>query len=133
MIAFLRHLFLDDFRLKLFSQLLAVLVWLTVTFASQREVHTDARVFSNLPVLVLASAEDVSGFRVSPETVDVTVRADAEIMQNLQAKDIRATVDLTGVAAAEDLRKPVLVSVPPAVALVRVTPQEVKVIFPPDR
>ena len=43
MINFLRHLFLDDFLLKLFSMLLAIVVWLIVTFASQKEVGTTPR------------------------------------------------------------------------------------------
>jgi len=42
-------------------------------------------------------------------------------------------VDLTGVATARDLHKRVEVWVPAGVALIRVAPKEVQVIFPPDR
>ena len=133
MITFLRHLVLEDFWLKLFSLALAVLIWLTVTFASQKEAGTDQRVFSNLPVTVLASAEDVHNFKVSPSEVAVTVQGDPKTLQNLQSKDIRAMVDLTGVAAARDLRKRIEVSVPAGVTFMRVAPEEVQVIFPPDR
>ncbi len=133
MISFLRHLFLDDFLLKLFSLALAVVVWLIVTFASQKETGTTPRVFYNLPIIVLSSAEDVRNFKVNPKEVIVTVQADAKVVQNLQGKDIQATVDLTGVAAAHDLHKRVEVSVPAGVTCVRVVPEEVQVIFPPDR
>ena len=82
---------------------------------------------------VLASAEDVHNFKVSPSEVAVTVQGNPKTLQNLQSNDIRAIVDLTGVGAARDLRKRVEVSVPAGVTHLRVTPEEVQVIFPPDR
>jgi len=112
---------------------LAILIWLIVTVASQKEARTAPRVFAHLPIVLVSAAEDVHNFKVSPGEVEVTVQADARTMQNLQNKDIRAMVDLTGVAVAEDLRKPVAVSVPVGVTCLRVLPAEVKVIFPPDR
>jgi hypothetical protein len=133
MITFLRHLIFEDFLLKLFSLALAVLVWLTVTFVSQKDVWTDKRVFSSLPVTVLATVEDVHNFKLSPSEVAVTVQGDLKTLQNLQSKDIRAIVDLTGVGAARDLRKRIEVSVPAGVTHIRVMPEEVQVIFPPDR
>jgi YbbR domain-containing protein len=133
MIAFLRNLLFEDIWLKLFSLVLAVLIWLTVTFASQKEIGTEKRVFSNLPVTILASAEDVHNFKVSPREVEITVRGDPKTLQSLQSKDIQAVVDLTGVAVARDLRKRIEVSVPAGVTYLRVAPEEVQVIFPPDR
>jgi hypothetical protein len=133
MIKFLRHLFLDDFLLKLFSLGLAVVVWLIVTFASQKEAGTTPRIFYNLPVIVSSSAEDVRNFKVSPSEVIVTVQGDAKAVQNLQSKDVRVTVDLTGVGTARDLRKRIEVSLPAGIACMRVAPEEVQVIFPPDR
>ena len=133
MIAFLRNLLLEDFWLKLFSLALAALIWFTVTFVSQKEVRTDTRVFLSLPVSVLSSADDVRNFKVNPDEVEVTVQGDVENLQNLQSKDIRAMVDLTGVAAAHELRKRVEVSVPAGVTYLHVAPEEVQVIFPPER
>lgn len=133
MIAFLRHLFVEDFWWKLFSLVLALLVWFTVTFASEKDVRTDKRVFVNLPVTILSSAEDVRNFKVSPSEVQVTVQGHPETLQDLQARDIRPMVDLTGVAAAQDLRERVEVSVPAGVTFLRVVPEEVQVVFPPDR
>ena len=133
MIKFLRHLFLEDILLKLFSLGLAVVVWLIVTFASQKEAGASPRIFYNLPVTVLSSVEDVRNFKVRPGEVIVTVHGDAKAVQNLQSRDIRAMVDLTGVTAASDLRKRIEVSVPPGVTCMRVIPDEAKVIFPPDR
>jgi YbbR domain-containing protein len=133
MIAFLRHLFLEDFWWKLFSLVLAILVWLIVTFASQKEAPSEPRVFAHLPIRVLSSAEDVRNFKVNPSEAEVTVEANAKTLQHRQSKDVRAMVDLSGVSTAEDLRKPVEVSVPQGVTCLHVTPKEVRIVFPPDR
>jgi YbbR domain-containing protein len=134
MITFLRNLVVEDFWLKLFSLVLAVLLWLTVTFASRKDAGADQHVLPKmLPVTILASTEDAHNFRVSPSEVAVTVQGNPKTLQNLQTNDIRAIVDLTGVGAARDLRKRVEVSVPAGVTLMRVMPEEVHVIFPPDR
>jgi YbbR domain-containing protein len=132
MIAFLRKLLFEDFLLKLFSLVLAILIWLTVSFASQKEPGTDTRVFSNIPVTIVSSAEDVHNFRVSPASVELTVQGSAKGLQNLQSKDVRALVDLTGVTAARDLRKRLEVSVPTGVTCLRVAPEEVQIVFPPE-
>jgi hypothetical protein len=42
-------------------------------------------------------------------------------------------VDLTGVGVARELRKRIEVSVPAGVTPMRVTPEQVQVIFPPER
>jgi YbbR domain-containing protein len=134
MITFLRNLVLEDFLLKLFSLMLAVLLWLTVSVARRKDSGIDQRVLSRmLPVTILASTEDVHNFRVNPSEVAVTVQANPKTLQNLQTNDIRAIVDLTGVGAARELRKRIEVSVPAGVTHMRVMPEEVQVIFPPDR
>jgi YbbR domain-containing protein len=135
MIAFLRHLILHDFWLKLFSLGLAVLIWFTVHFASQREVSpvtfsANERKFPNLPVMVVFAAEDVRTFKVNPSQVDVTVQGDAKLLKNLQGKDFRVMVDLTGIEAAH-LRKRVEVTPPPGVVHAHATPGEVEVIITP--
>jgi YbbR domain-containing protein len=142
MIAFLRNLVLDDFWLKLFSFVLAVLTWFTVrSMATQKEglamsTHPNAPVrqiqISNLPVVILSSAEDVRSFHVSPSAVEVTVQGDAKTLSTLQSKDIRVLVDLTGIGDAHDLRKRIEVSTPAGVTYVKVDPEEVQVIFPPN-
>jgi len=140
MIAFLRRLFLDDLGLKLFSLLLAIGFWLTVSLAIQKEGSPAApltplndekeKTFFNLPVVVLSSASDVHDFKVSPATAGVSVRGDTKIIQQLQPQDIRVIVDLSGIEAARLLRKRIEVFPRPGVSLVRVVPEEVQVIYP---
>ena len=139
MIIFLRELIFHDFWLKLFSLALAVLIWLTVAFAIKKEASPvvalmapPQQTFSNLPVLVMSSAQDVRRIKVSPSQVEVTVQGDAKTLRELQGKDIRVIVDLTDIEAARDLRKRIEVSTPPGISLVRAAPPEVQIVFPPQ-
>lgn len=138
MIDWLRELVLEDFWLKLFSLALAVLIWITVSVAIQKEGSPVApnstpaikRTFYNLTVLTVSSAADVHDFRVKPSEVEVTVQGDPKSIGDLQAKDIRVMVDLTGIDSASGLRKRLEVSTPPGVTHVQVQPEDVEVIFP---
>ena len=133
MTAFLRKLLLENFWWKLFSLALAVLIWLIVSFASHKETKPVQRTFSHLPVLILSATEDVHHFKVNPVEVEVTVQGAPRTLQGLGNKDIRPLVDLTGVGVARELRQRVEVSVPAGVMLTHVVPNEVQIIFPPDR
>ncbi len=140
MIAFLRDLVLKDFWLKLFSLGLAVLIWFTISLAIRNDVSpmsslalapSQQMVIPDLPVVIMSSASDVRSFKVNPKEVEVTVQGDPRALQKLQPKDIHVLVDLTGIEAAHDLRKRLEVSTPAGVTHVRVSPEEVQVIFPP--
>ncbi len=71
--------------------------------------------------------------RSAPQPSKITVQGDANTVQSLQSKELRAMVDLTGVSIARELRKRIEIAAPPGVTLLRVAPEEVLVIFPPDR
>ncbi len=138
MIAVLKRVVLHDFWLKLFCMALAVLTWLVLHFASVEKQGAPSvnllplvqRTFPALPILVVSSAEDVRSVRVNPKEVEVTVQGDAKTLRDLQAKDIRVLVDLTGIQASQ-LRKRIEVSTPAGVTHIRVDPEEVQVVFPP--
>jgi YbbR domain-containing protein len=140
MIKLLRHLFIEDFLLKLFSLVLALLFWLTVSFAiRQKEVSplslpnatTELHTFSILPVVVLSSAAEARNIKINPSTVEVTVRGKPELLANLESKDIRAIVDVTGIKAPGATKR-IEISVPAGVTYVRVLPAEVQVTVPPS-
>jgi|SRR4051812_35234531 hypothetical protein len=126
MIRFVRHIFFDDFWLKLFSLALALLIWLVVSFASEKEGIKE-RVFAAVPVQIVSTASDVRSFQPVPERVEVTVKGEGKVIDNLQQKDVRARVDLTGMEAARNQRQPVEVAVPDGVTFVRAAPREVQV------
>jgi len=139
MISLLRQLFLEDFWLKLFALILAILIWLTVSLAIRKEVspvpaapaqNNAERVFFNLPVVVYSLAEDVHNFRVNPQEVSVTVQGDRKALETLRGQDIGVTVNLTHLDNTP-LRKRIDVSTPVGIMHVRVEPPDVEVILPP--
>ena len=139
MISFLRQLLLEDFWLKLFALILAILIWLTVSLAIRKEVspvpaalaqNNAERVFFNLPVVVYSLAEDVHNFKVNPEEVSVTVQGDRKALETLRGQDIGVTVNLTHLEGSHS-RKRIDVSTPVGIMHVRVEPPEVDVLLPP--
>src|SRR6185436_16729240 len=98
MISLLRHLVVHDFWLKLFSLVLAFLIWFTVSLAIQKEgspvpaalcQKITERVFFNLQVFVNSSAEELRQSRVNPKEVAVTVSGDPAAVDSLTSADVR--------------------------------------------
>jgi YbbR domain-containing protein len=133
----LRDWFIKDLGWKLFSVVLAVTIWLTVNKIlgepgnSAAPLAGDKQTYDDLPVLVVSEASDVRNFHVMPATVAVTVSGPPNVMAVLQANQIRAVVNLTGIESGKELRRHVDVSTPPGVTLVNVKPSNVDVIVPP--
>ncbi|MEJ0088436.1 MAG: CdaR family protein [Limisphaerales bacterium] len=127
-----------DFWWKLFSLVLAVVLWLTVYKIREDPVVTAAGTssvpltYGSLPVMVVSTALDVHDYRVTPGTVAVKVSGPSEVIAVLQANQIHPVVDLTDITAAHNLRRRVEVSTPPGVTLISVEPTEVDVLFPPQ-
>lgn len=134
----MRDLFYKDFGWKLFSLILAAGIWLTVHRILLESVEPVARAgpstltYGNLPVSIVATASDVHLYRVAPNTVSVTVSGSPDAVAVLEANQIRATVDLTGIESAKDLKRRVDVSVPSGITLINVEPARVGVIIPPS-
>jgi YbbR domain-containing protein len=132
----MRDLFLKDWSWKLFSLALAVGIWLTVHRILQEAStpvtpgSSSTLTYENLPVLIVSSAADVSLYHVAPTVVKVTVSGPAEVMNKLQASQVRAMVDLTDIAPTSDLNRQVNIFAPPNVTLIRVEPPSVTIIPP---
>ena len=133
----MRDLLIKDLGWKLFSLLMAVIIWLTVhgilVESGTPSGHSlgSQVTYGDLPVFIVSSAADVHFYRVAPAVVSVTVSGPPEVMAVLQANQIRAVVDLTDIESAKDLKRRVDVYVPPGISLVKVDPPKVGVIIPP--
>jgi YbbR domain-containing protein len=133
----MRDLFIKDWGWKLFSLILAVGIWLTVhNIIEPKNAAVSSTggtlTYGNLPILIVSTAADVRDFRVIPNTVSVTLSGSPDAIAVLQANQIRATVDLTDIESAKDLKRRVDVSVPSGITLVSVDPPKVGVIIPPQ-
>jgi hypothetical protein len=129
----LRALLVEHFWLKLFSLLLATLVWMAVNANIDRQTVSrefDAREtttnFIARPVLILTDSGAHPPMRVEPSTVDIAVRGGVTDIGRLDPLDIRAFVriperpDFEGTVA-------VYVQLPKEAALVMVSPSIVRV------
>ena len=135
----IRAWLIEDVGWKLFSLVLAIAIWLTVhriLLESGLPVASPSGstlTYGNLPVFVVASASDVHLYRVAPESVKITVSGTPQAIAVLQANQIRATVDLTGIDVARDLKRSVDVAVPSGITVVSVEPAKVGIIVPPAK
>ena len=133
----MRDLFIKDWGWKLFSVILAVVIWLTVhNIIEPKNIAITASgttlTYGNLPVLIVSTAADVRDYRVVPGVVSVTVSGSPDVIAVLQANQIRAMVDLTDIESAKDLKRRVDISVPSGITLISVEPARVGVIIPPQ-
>ena len=135
----IRAWLVEDLGWKFFSLVLAIAIWLTVhriLIESALPVeNTGSRpvTYGNLPVFIVATAADVHLYRVAPDSVKITVTGSPEAIGKLQANQIRATVDLTGIDSARELKRSVEVTVPAGISVVRVEPAKVGIIVPPTK
>jgi YbbR domain-containing protein len=123
----LRDWFIKDLGWKLFSVVLAVTIWVTVNYKDESaSAPRRQTTYSDLPVTAVSLSAGQSA-QISPSAVTVTVSGSGEAMAVLQANQIRAIVNLSGLASGSDLRRSVEVAVPPGVAVVSVDPADVTV------
>ena len=129
--AMIRDIFFRDLGWKLFSVLLAVLIWLTVHRILEERNTAAPVTYGSVPILIVASASDVHFYRVAPANVDVTVSGTPEAMALLRTNQIHAVVDLSDPSLPTDIKRPVDVSVPAGITVLDVDPPLVGVIRPP--
>jgi YbbR domain-containing protein len=126
-----------DIGWKIFSVILALVIWLTIhQIREEPETRAAAGVentYGNLPVLVVSASANVHDFRVEPDTVSITVGGPPDAMAVLQANQIRAVVDITDIKPSKNPRRHVDISTPPGVTLVNVEPPEVNVVAPSQK
>ena len=116
----LRSLLLDHLLLKLFSLVLATLIWLAARGNLTRDDTDTVRKFHHLPVMLLTDATERRALVVDPEVVDVTVRGPAGLLADMSERDIEAFVRVPGGRDAGTFT--VEIRTPPGVHLFLLTP-----------
>ena len=131
----LPQLIRHNFWLKLFSLLLAVLVWFAVYVVRQGNDVTrtfvtspDTETFYDVAVFVMKQPGDERLFEVSPPSVDVKLTGESAVLRDLTRDDIKVYVDLTARRRRHVLRtEKVRVDLPPNVTLVQILPLAVEI------
>src|SRR5258706_4751156 len=124
----LRSLILDHFWLKLFSLVLATLIWLAVqanltngALPTKKASGTDTRTFLHQPIMLLTQAAEHPAVSVTPDEVAVTVRGPFALIRELAASDIHVFIRLTERRRfSGDL--PIHVHVPVGASITQITP-----------
>ena len=129
----LRDLILKNLGLKIFSLVLAALVW----FAIQANPHSDGRAPINpfrtvatrdflRPVTVINAGDPPAPFTVEPNEVTVRVSGEAAVLRQLFAEEIQVYVNASDKADGQGLRR-LEVKPPPEAGLQQVWPERVRV------
>ncbi len=132
--AFIQH----NFWLKLFSLLLATLIWFAINFGIERienELQLPQNPITNpatkenlnIPVRVLTRPGDPRIFKVEPEEVIVSITGEAAILKNVSSKTIAVFVDLTNVRSQRETNQQVRLDIPVGVTVINVSPRAVNV------
>ncbi len=138
MIQFFKDLFLKDLPLKLVSLVLASALWGTVSSVLQKgeqerargETMNSNKQFQGVPVAVVYTGGDATGYKVDPAKVTVFIQGTPEAITALQPASVQAQVDLRYWDSRESLPMPVRVISPAGTAMVSVSPAEVDVVPP---
>jgi YbbR domain-containing protein len=127
----------EDFYWKVFSVVLAVLVWLTVHKIRDEPIAPGIlavqNTFTNLPVLAVSADTSVRDARIAPDSVSVTVSGSPDIIAILQTNQLHAFVNLSGIDSSYDLKRHVDIAPPPGVTLLNVSPPDVTVTIPANK
>ena len=127
----MRDWFVKDFHWKAFSLLMAIGIWLTV----RKEAETPTahgpsltkNIYGDVPVLAVSGDANVSKAQLNPQTVNITVSGPADTMGDLNASQIHAFVNLSGLSTAQNLPRDIDISLPAGVNVVDVEPPQVSV------
>jgi YbbR domain-containing protein len=121
---FFRRNVVHNLGLKMTSLVLAVGLWLAVASSPPSEVALNvAVIFRNMPANMEISSENIP-------SAQIRVRGPETIVRRLQASDVRAEIDVTGIKPGEhtfDLTHEI--RVPDRLEIAEVVPSEIHVAF----
>lgn len=128
-----RDAILQNFWLKLFSFVLATMIWFAI-YGAQNNLRPDRpalstmpRKIEHVPITVMKSATDLRTFRVEPSHIDITVRGRIAEVQALTARQLEVFINLTEVHDTAGLTKKILVHTPPGITVVEVSHTEASI------
>ncbi len=124
----------NNFWLKLFSVLLATALWFLIRVGIQSEPTLPNNPVTNpillteeeLPVYVLTDPADSQIYKVTPETIAVTLTGEAAVLRKFTSADYKAYLDLTDTKTPQTNQE-VRLHVPAGVTVLSVLPRAVDI------
>lgn len=128
-----RDAILQNFWLKLFSLVLATMIWFAI-FGAQNNLRVDRPVLGTVtrklelvPITVMKSAADLRAFKVEPSAVEITVSGPIAKVQALTPQQVEVFINLTDMSDTVGPTKKILVHLPADIALLGVAPTEARI------
>ncbi len=120
----------QNFWLKLFSLVLATMIWFAISGVQTNSRSDRAtlghseRKLKAVPITVMKSAADLRAFRVEPSTVDITVSGPSSQVQALTPQQVEVFINLTDMHDPVGPTKKINVHLPPGITLHTLSPAE---------
>jgi YbbR domain-containing protein len=124
-----------NFWLKLFSMMLAIVIWFSIKYGIQADINFGQNLVTNpvveesraVPIQVLAQAGDSRIFKITPDTVHISCTGESAILRKYRARvDFKAYVDLTEPQKKESDYE-IRIHVPAGITVLRVFPPAARV------
>ncbi len=131
MIMALRQFIQHNFWLKLFSLMLAVVIWFSIKYGIQADISFGQNIVTNpvveesraIPIQILTQSGDARVFKVSPEYVRITCTGESAILRKYRAHlDFKAYIDLTDMQKKEREQE-IKIHVPSGITVLRILPR----------
>ncbi len=127
----LKHLFTHNRWQKIFSLLLASLIWFAVHSGlalngASAELGRDVRAWEGLPITVLTPAADLGHYEVSPAQVSVVLRGDAATLAKIRPQDLEVYVNLVEASDSHMTRR-IHIYAPADTQVLSISPAEVQI------
>jgi YbbR domain-containing protein len=130
----LRHLVFHNFWIKFFSLALATAIWFAIKYVIQADLTPPQASILNptqrsyqIPINVLAQPGDARIFKISPDTVVLTIDGESAVLRKYSPKDFRAYVDLTTIRTNEIESYEVRIHIPNDINIRSLLPKAVNV------
>jgi YbbR domain-containing protein len=130
-----RKIFFHNFWLKLFSLMLALMIWFAVFSIQDKPkavpgfgVGDVKKAFDQVPVSVMKSPNDTALYTISPNAVNIVVTGDPAVLAKLTARDVQVFIDLTDSRAGarkNERKQDIQVRLPELVDKIEVSPSYV--------
>jgi YbbR domain-containing protein len=130
----MRELILNNFWLKTFSLVLAVMIWLAIRgnirsdgLGSQNPFRWPSKDQFSRPIILNTSLNDRQAYIVEPASVTVKVQGDSDALNKLDPNEIRVSVTLSNVIDPRGAFPVVVEGLPRNITMQQVWPSHVHV------